>query len=277
MKTLNKRMAVVACAAITATFFFLFYATINKADQKNESNFVDSFEEKFVEELNNLVDLQETHQLNSSDFWFFPETMWRKDENAPSLFLKPISLSVAAQVKKTLPRHPVRRYLRCHNIWSTAFRDISQEPDTIHDAAQSSLNFWRAMSRWEWAKPDPLLDPFFTSFLAHFEHAFTWYEQHLGIREDEVIKLSLVFELLPFPEGNILDVKGFFQLSLPDFSLGEKEILTPPSRERLIARVVLSKAKEYRYASDRVAKQAFRILMDLYDAGRDPSPRQSTI
>lgn len=223
--------------------------TSTAGEQINKQSFDkirDTFNQAFMKELNALYDPYEFPGPDVPHFVFIPEVRWERKKGV----WEPISFSIAAQVTKMIPRHPIERQLRYHGIWHAAFRDVSQEPNVARDAANASLNFWRATAQWEWARPHPLMNSSFISFLSRFENSFTLYEIHLGlgVYSDEP-KLRLVFDYLPFPGEEVVDIKG---------------MLAPFPFEQLVGRADLSGAVHDR-ASEKLAKQSFRILMEFLD------------
>lgn len=220
----------------------------DQIDPKIYSEISKTFSGMFSKELHALLNahaLSGEGELDSGTF--APEILWAQKEGV----WRPDSFSIAAQITKMIPGRPVERQLRYHGIWHTAFRDIAKEPEVARDAARAFFDFWHAIRQWEWAAlPAPAqLNSSFVSFLADFEKMFAFYETHLnlGSTSDKGKKLCVIFYYLPFPNGEMADIKGVVD-SIPF--------------EVRIGRVLLSKTAQ-EHAGEKIAKQAFLVFREL--------------
>lgn len=169
----------------------------------------------------------------------------------------PFVISIAVEIAKVIPSHPVWRVARYHRVWGAPLEGMKGMSDAqIKEAASVSIDFMNELMNWQWAYPFPLFDQVFTDFLQYFERSFHHHEIRLGISGREPEKFLLIFDFMPSlrKETKLFFLSQIF-VAAP---FGGGAVLS--GKERLIDEARLAEDTTREAISARFAKNAFRAL-----------------
>lgn len=210
--------------------------------------FFDKFEDAFYQDKEKMFPPPRDKRIPF--FFIFPETTLDRSR-----------IAIGLQTLFVIPRYPVQRLLRYHAVWGVSF---SERHDQAHlkDGVEIVREFMNALIGWQWGAPLNVLDPALTQFFSQAErHFHQIYEPRLGLSEyNEAEKYTLLIEYFPLEEKKIVRLKGLRELFTP-FS-GFIPLL---ARQYAIAELDLAQINDFNAFGARVAKQAFRVFMDLED------------
>ena len=179
---------------------------------------------------------------------------------------EPLSLSIAIEIAKIFPEHPVLRVLRHHMVWSVPYEALfgtqikikmnKGAEKLIIDAAIASIKMEAVLLEWQWGAFHASLNPKLTAFTDQFEHLFQPLEQTLKVDTSKPQRPIVLMDYFPL-EQRLVVYGGLVKLVLFPFSV----IPIPlEAKELMVAECSFVSAPTCAEASAVIANGVFHAL-----------------
>lgn len=170
----------------------------------------------------------------------------------------PVGVAIGVGVTYRIANHPVQRILRYHAGWRAPLFRLKEE-SLVAEAVAWYIQCANKLIKWRWGTPLDIFDQNFTKLIERIDYHFLVSEQLIGAREGDDEKPTLIIDYYETPGEKMIQISCAIEFA-PTGLIDRLQ----QKGEHFLARGALTKTMDHDRLGARIAKAAFRMLIEMY-------------